>query len=175
MKLKKKSKIEVDQKLSHFAGEADSEEKENAFMNPVKKRGRPLGSKNKAHDEPLPPSLNLDADNVQKIRTYIAPVVELCSEVGFRVSEDEKGRLSPQETEIITQSAASCINLYLPNVMGRHADLIVLTITMAQWSARVFMLRKMNLEALRRQHAMSTDNPVKENSVPSSLGGEIMQ
>lgn len=172
MKLKKKSKPEAESKVSTFAAEAANVETQNEFMNPIK-RGRPKGSKNNVKIE-TPPDLNLDKENVEKLKTYLTPVVDLVSEVGYRVSEDEKGRLSSQEIEIITSSAASCVNLYLPNVLGRHADLIVLTVTMAQWSVRVYMLRQMNLDKLRRQHSPMNVGG-KDESVSAGLGGEIMQ
>lgn len=176
MKLKKKSRPEVDSKISNFASEASNVEQEQGFMNPVKPRGRPKGAKNLPKDAPLPHNMGSDAETLASLKQLVTPVADMLSEVGYRVAEDEKARLSATEIDIITTSAAKCINLYLPNVMGKHADLIVLSVTMAQWSARVYMLRQMNLEKLRSQYR----NSVKENSsnpdeVSAGLGGEIMQ
>lgn len=142
--------------LENLKSDAASEETSNSFMEPKKKgRGRPKGStKAKAEaDRAQNPMGGIGASqnptqDLEKVKGYLRPVVELISMKGVQIAEDERAAMAKTEMEIITDAAANCVNQYLPNVLGEHANAIVLATALGAWAARVLVLRQMKLAEL---------------------------
>lgn len=164
MKHKKlKSKEDKKADLQDLSAKAAQEDSAKEFMNPVRGRGRPKGAKNKPHDPvsgtsasgPTPIS---ESEDLQQVKKYVKPVFEMISGVGVKIAEDNRAAFGPEEMEILVDSGANCINQYLPGLLGEHKHLIVLTATLSQWSIKVYMLRQMNLDKLRRE--------LRSNAVP---------
>lgn len=158
--------------LSSLSSDAASEDQNDSFMEPKKKRGRPKGS-TKKKDTPPPSNAKLGGDlpptreeQIAQTKKYIKPVVGIISNVGVKIAEDEKAAMGTDEMEIIAESAAACIQQYLPDVLGAHANAVVLLTALGNWSLRVYMLRMANLEAMReRAKAMRNVTPPPESPV----------
>lgn len=168
---------DADFELGKLAGDAATEDAVDSFMNPKKKRGRPKGSKNSNQGKNVPPPKGTQnilggdtppsrEEQIAQTKKYIKPVVGIISNVGVKIAEDEKAAMAPNEAEIIAESAAACINQYLPDVLGNHANAVVLLTALGNWSLRVYLLRMANLEAMReRAKAMRNVTPPPESPV----------
>lgn len=173
----KKSEIEIDHALGNLASGAAQEDSVDSFMDPVKKgRGRPKGTKNRPKDgTPAPGASPLGAGNpendprlqLEQTKKYIRPVVEIASKAGVKLCESEEGAMSPSEIEIIAESAAACVQQYLPNALGDHANLIVLLTVTGNWAAKVYMIRLAKIEEYRRRAAAAKHvNPDPSPEMP---------
>lgn len=161
--MKELSSGDSDFELGKLAQDASTEDQNDSFMEPKKKRGRPKGSKNstRSKDAPSPPKgaeriLGGDTpptreEQIAQTKKYIKPVVGIISNVGVKIAEDPAAAMGPDEAEIIAESAAACIQQYLPDVLGAHANAVVLLTALGNWSLRVYLLRMANLEAMREK------------------------
>lgn len=152
-----------DFELGKLAGDASTEDQNDSFMEPKKKRGRPKGSKNFSHQgKNVPPPKGTEKflggdtpptreEQIAQTKKYIKPVVGVISSVGEKIAEDKTAAMTLEEIEIISESAAACIQQYLPDVLGAHANAVVLLASLGQWSLRVYMLRMANLDAMRER------------------------
>lgn len=148
---------DVSLSLDQLKNDVQGEDSADTFMEPGKKRrGRPKGSKNKSSDtqkvnpmgggSDLPPT-----PDVEQTKKLVRPAVEAISFMGVKIAEDPSAAMQPTELEIIVETSALCINQYLPGVLGTHANAIVLSVTLAQWSLRVWLLRQAKLEELKQK------------------------
>lgn len=149
---------DVSLSLDQLKNDVQGEDSADTFMEPGKKRrGRPKGSKNKTSDSnaqrvnpmggpDVPPT-----PDVEQTKKLVRPAVEAISFMGVKIAEDPGAAMQPTELEIIVETSALCINQYLPGVLGTHANAIVLSVTLAQWSLRVWLLRQAKLEELKQK------------------------
>lgn len=153
---------DVTSSLDQLKSDVREEDHVDSFMEPGKKRkGRPKGSKNKT--EKVNPMGSVGAPpipDIEATKKLITPAVSGLSLLGVKLAEDEAAAMQPTEMEVIVESAAACVNQYLPGVLGQHANAIVLSVALAQWSLRVYLLRQATLAKMK-----------KEKEVKETLGG----
>lgn len=149
---------DVSQSLDQLKNDVQAEDSADTFMEPGKKRrGRPKGSKNQKTSDaqrvnPVGGSAELPpTPDVEQTKKLVRPAVEAISFMGVKIAEDPAAAMQPTELEIIVETSALCINQYLPGVLGTHANAIVLSVTLAQWSLRVWLLRQAKLEELKQK------------------------
>lgn len=145
---------DVSSEIEQLKTDVKNEDHVDSFMEPGKKRkGRPKGSKN-APKNPVNP-MGVDGappiPDIEATKKMVAPMVSALSALGVKYAEDEAARMQEPEVIVIVDSAAACINQYLPGVLGAHANAVVLAVTLGQWSLRVYFLRQANMEKLRQQ------------------------
>lgn len=150
---------DVSSEIEQLKSDVRNEDHVDSFMEPGKKRkGRPKGSKNKVSQGSQ--AINPMGDSTQAIpdieatKKLVAPAVSALSILGVKLAEDELAAMQPTEMEIIVDSGAACINQYLPGVLGLHANAIVLSVALAQWSLRVYLLRQATLSKLQKEKQM---------------------
>jgi len=147
---------EAVEKLDTLAKDAAEEPAEGAFMEPKKKRTYKKRKKVVEDETALP-----NAVDIEKTKGYVRPVFGMISNLGVKLAETQEAALGPNEMEICVDAAAQCVNQYLPNVLGEHAALVVLSLTLTNWGVRVAMLRAKRLEELRAQkRAMEATAPL---------------
>lgn len=148
----------VSEALDNLTLHAAQEDNSGTFMNPPAKgkRGRKPGTKNKpknveGNEEGISVAVNPEEQRrqVEAIKGYVEPVFHMLSTVGVKVAESEQAAIGAKELVVMVDAAANCINQYLPDVLGRHAHLTVLSVTMASWGIRVYMIRQAKIEELR--------------------------
>lgn len=163
---------EKDEKLTILANHAAEEDGDQSFMNPVKpkKRGRPPGSKKKenkaepeqteAYGTEIDPQKQIDA-----LKPIVRPLIEVLEKAGVKLAETEDARMGEEVLQCLVDTGSACVHQYLPGVVGAHANLIVFSMTMANWTLKVYMLRMRELERLREEFRMrqaSRENPPSE-------------
>ena len=152
------------ERLQKLEAESKLEASEDTFMEPSKKRKgfkkdgtprAPWGSKTRGgkHVNPIGTEVSEGQSqaDIEQTKKYIRPLMEMVSGVGVRLAETKDAAMGPNELEILTDTASACVNQYLPNVLGEHANLVVFTLTFSQWSLRVYMLRQARLAELRAE------------------------
>lgn len=148
---------DVSAEIENLKTDVQKEDHVDSFMEPGKKRkGRPKGSTNK------PKAVNVMGEassapqipDLEATKKLVKPGVSALSALGVKFAEDETAAMQPPEVEVIVDSAAACINQYLPGVLGAHANAVVLSVTLAQWGLRVYFLRQASLAKLRQEKAM---------------------
>lgn len=145
---------DVSSEIENLKSDVRNEDNVDSFMEPgKKKRGRPKGSKTKVSSETVNPmgGTTPPVPDVEATKKLIAPAVSALSVLGVKLAEDEAAAMQPTETEIIIDSAAACVNQYLPGVLGAHANAVILSVALAQWSFRVYLLRQATLAKLKRE------------------------
>lgn len=148
---------DVDPKLQELAADArvEAEGSEAQFMQP-KKRGRKKGGHNRPKEEREPQAFS--EERIKVNRQLVAPLWGTVSKLGVKIAEDEAAAIAEPEMLIFVDMSARCIEQYLPGLLGEHANAIVLGVTFAQWSLRVYTLRRMKLEILREEHRKKHGN-----------------
>lgn len=136
--------------LDQIEGGAASEDSTGTFMNPVEKKKRKY-AKRKGKEE-APPAQS-PAEQLEATKVWVKPVIGIMSTAGARIAEDERGLMTPSELDVIVNSTAGCIQQYLPDILGKHGNAVVLCVFMTQWTARVYLVRQENLARLRAQKA----------------------
>jgi len=136
--------------LDSIEAGAASEDSTGTFMNPVEKKKRKY-TKRKDKTEEKPEAS--PAEQIEATKVWLRPVVNIMSTTGARIAEDERGLMTIQELDVITNAAAGCIQQYMPDILGKHGNAVVLCVFMTQWSARVYLVRQENLAKLRAQRA----------------------
>ena len=158
---------DVSSEIENLKSDVRNEDNVDSFMEPgKKKRGRPKGSKNNA--KPQTASINPMGGEAQAVpdiaatKKLVEPAVAALSMLGVKLAEDEAAAMVPTEMEIIADSAAACVNQYLPGVLGAHANAVVLSVALGQWALRVYLLRQATLSRLKKEKAL---NAVPDNGV----------
>lgn len=146
-------------KLDQLAADAAGEDSSSSFMNPKKKRGRPKGSKTQTKDaperEPAPePSAQ---EQLEALKPALKPCFEMISAGGVRMSGCPEAAFSLEEMQTLVDTAAACVHQYLPGAVSTHANLIVFSVTIANWSLRVYMLREMKLDEMRQNMRQASE------------------
>lgn len=160
---------DVTSEIEQLKSDVKNEDNVDSFMEPgKKKRGRPKGSTKKATAQvnPMDGTSNPQVPDIEATKKLVAPAVSALSAMGVKIAEDQTAAMQPTEMEVIIDSGAACVNQYLPGVLGAHANAVVLSVTLAQWGFRVYMLRQMNLAKLK--------NEAKLRAVPDN-GVEVKQ
>lgn len=172
-------------KLDDLKEQVAEENPSGSFMNPGEKkgRGRPKGSKNKKEGEEKGEGPEVvtenQAEKIQAIKGYVKPVFTMISAAGEKIAEDKRAAMGAEELNVMVDAAAHCVNQYLPEVLGAHAHLTVLSITFASWSVKVYMIRQSNLEILRRKKQVGEspvqgETPAGAQAVPfSEMGASV--
>lgn len=93
--------------------------------------------------------------NLEQVKNAIRPAFGMLSNVGVKLAESPEAAIGPQEMIVMVDSATACVNQYLPAVLGLHANAIVLSLALGNWSLRVYMLRQAKLEQLREEYRRS--------------------
>lgn len=169
---------QISSKLEGLKSDAQGEENSGGFMSPGKKRGPKKGVKygprpskdasapnNIVGENGATPNAVQDIEQVKKILT---PVFQTCSAIGVKMAETPEAAMGAVELEIMVDSAARCVNQYLPGVLGAHASLIVLTLTFSQWSLKVYLLREAKLQEMRAKQAMKMNSEVNAGIINQS-------
>lgn len=148
---------DVTSEIDKLKSDVQNEDNVDSFMEPGKKRrGRPKGSKTKSPgpenimSAPGAPSV----PDIEATKKMVQPAVAALSMMGVKIAEDDAAAMVPTETEIIVDSAAACINQYLPGVLGAHANAVVLSVALAQWGLRVYLLRQATLSKLQKERQL---------------------
>lgn len=156
---------EVNERVEELAASADTSDSGASFMSPEnappKRRGRPKGSKNKTKDgeatsgpEVLPPEGSQSAaEQIEANKQFLQPVFGIISQAGVKLAGSEKAAIGPNEMVVMVDSAARCVHQYLPNVVGQHTNLVVFSLTVANWGVRVYALREETIAELKRRKA----------------------
>lgn len=157
---------DVSSEIENLKSDVRNEDNVDSFMEPgKKKRGRPKGSKSKPVENAQVNPLGSSAPPVPDIaatKKLVEPAVAALSMLGVKLAEDEAAAMVPTEMEIIADSAAACVNQYLPGVLGAHANAVVLSVALGQWALRVYLLRQATLSRLKKEKAL---NAVPDNGV----------
>lgn len=154
-----------DEAIADLKASVDDGEAPQEFMKP-KKRGRKPGQKNKPKDGASPEVMHglSDKEALLANKRMVRPVWEMLSGVGVKLAEDERAALGAAELEVLVDTSAAVIHQYLPELLGQHANLVVLSLTFGQWSLRVYMLRQANLERLKAEYrAKNGGIPPRQN------------
>lgn len=158
--MKRAASPEVRAHVEDLAADASTEENVGAFMDPAskgdrKKRG-PYKKRNKENSEETTATSseaetqNLAAE-IDKLKPLVRPLWETISTVGVKIAETPDAAIGPNEMVVLVDCSAACVLQYLPGLLGTHASLIVLSLTFGQWASRVYILRQMQLDKLRRE------------------------
>lgn len=148
---------DLSSEIEQLKTDVKNEDHVDSFMEPGKKRkGRPKGSKNRAQtSNPVNPmggeGAPIPIPDIEATKKLVAPAVSALSALGVKYAEDDAAKMQEPEVTVIVDSAAACINQYLPGVLGVHANAVVLAVTLGQWSLRVYFLRQASLAKLRQQ------------------------
>lgn len=161
-------------KLDTLAHEAASEPGEGGFMNPVKKRGRKPGSKNKEKTDaaspanPSPAGHNPDPilqsqQRIEANKQFISGSLDFLDDALFPLHETPDATLKnkPKQKEQIVINGAICMEQYLPDLMNRHMPLILVTMGLGAYgfgiyNARLIKMKEMNERAMRQENKKST-------------------
>lgn len=161
----------VQARLANLKAKAQGEDSGVTFMEPTAKRGRPKGvkdaqpRKSKSNPdggrvegffdkyEPQTDKLPTEAapPDLETLKRTIKPAIQAISNVGVKVAESNDAAMSGEEMETILNSAAECVNLYLPAMLSKHANAVVLAVSLGNYSFRVYMLRQKKLEEMRAE------------------------
>lgn len=152
---------DVSSEIENLKSDVKNEDHVDSFMEPGKKRrGRPKGSTSKGKqtsapinplgDAPAPPIPDIEAT-----KKLVAPAISALSALGEKFAEDSAAAMQKPEMEVIVDSAAACVNQYLPGVLGAHANAVILSVALGQWGLRVYLLRQATLARLRREKAIN--------------------
>lgn len=151
---------DVTSELTELQNDVKNEDNINSFMEPgKKKRGRKPGSKNKPKDANGPAyqsvnpmgGSNPEVPNIEATKNLVKPAIAALSVLGVRIAEDDAAAMQETEMSIIVDSAAACVNQYLPGVLGAHANAVILSVALGQWSLRVYLLRLATIERMKRE------------------------
>lgn len=192
-----KASLSAEEKLNNMASDAADLNKEVGFMDPGAERKRKSGSgrhkkdctceKCVARRSSSGPSLGRQriiggpgeelprpqVDPIQELMPVTTGLVSFYSNWLVQIAEDERARLTKEKSDVLAHTSAVCLNQYFPGVLGSHAALIVLCVTVAETSFAAVKLRRENLEKMkaeaRRQQGVN-QNSVRQNVQP--LGGE---
>lgn len=134
------------------------------FMKPDKKRGRgrPKGSTSEKKEGIPHETKSSAADQIIANKKLMLPMWQAISGVGVKLAEDKEAAIGVVEMEVLVDTSAACVHQYLPNLLGEHANLIVLSVTFAQWSLRVYLLRQAKLEQLIAERRMGKPGSFRE-------------
>jgi hypothetical protein len=160
-------KAKQTEKLTELAEAANQEDDSKGFMDPTvpvkKKRGRPPKIRPDEVSEiaePIGPSI---AEQLEQNKNLVRPLFKICSDAGVKYAGTRDAEIDSTTLSILVDSSALCIHQYLPDVLGRHAALITLSVTFTQWGLRVYMLRQQEIEKIRRTNeAVNTINKMTE-------------
>lgn len=148
------------EKVKVMAQEAKEIDKESSFMEPgLKKKRGPKGPwKNKAQSGPsvqTAPTPNPEAvqeETVNTLKQIIGPVWQVIDSGAVKwAGDDERAALGKERLEIVTHTSAVCVNQYFPDALGKHAPLILLTVTTLTWGVTVFAIRRENIQKLLKE------------------------
>lgn len=148
------------EKLDYLREGAEKDSSPDTFMDPVKKRGRPKGSKNKQskaeHVNPMSGGIattpSADPQRaIDELKPVMRPMWSMISNVGVKLSETPEAAIGATEMEILVNTSAACVNQYLPGLLGTHANLVVLSCTFGQWAVRVYLLRLAKIEQYKEE------------------------
>lgn len=160
-------------KLETFAENARSEGVGNEFMNPgeppKKKRGRPKGSTSKPSPEPEEVQATQEPSRDERLhanKQLLEPCFKILSEAAIRKTGKIEAGFTNQELDVLCISGAECIEQYLPNLVGKHANLIILSMTLGAWSYRVARIYEMEAEKMREAgNAFTPPTPPAQDPV----------
>lgn len=168
-------------KLDEMATNARAEGAGQEFMNPgeppKKKRGRPKGSTSKPQVDAIPEDLQAQAEpsreeRLEANKQLLEPCFKILSEAAIRKTGKVDAGFTNQELDVLCTSGAACIEQYLPNLVGRHANLIILSMTLGAWSFRVARIYEMEASKMRETggdypppQSEGTSDPVKDLEV----------
>lgn len=169
------------QKLENMKIEANDLERDTPFMSPgVKKRGR--GRPRKQPGENITTSSGPSApptstENIETFKQILGPVFKTVSQVCVEVTDEPSAAMTEMEHQLITQSSSACINQYIPEALGRHANLMLFITISGTYSARIFLMyqakKKMILEMQEQRKAkMNGAQPMQEHDhgMPQVVG-----
>ena len=146
---------DVSAEIENLKTDVKNEDHVDSFMEPGKKRrGRPKGSKTKtASAAPVNPMGEgaPQVPDIEATKKLVAPAVAGLSALGVKLAEDEAAAMQKTEMEVIVDSAAACVNQYLPGVLGEHANAVVLSVALGQWALRVYLLRQATLSRIKKE------------------------
>lgn len=147
-------------KLDSLAHGAASEPGEGGFMNPVKKRGRKPGSKNKEKEEsgpsnPSPAGHNPDPilqsqQRIEANKQFISGSLEFLDDALFPLHETPEATFKhkPKQKEQIVINGAICMEQYLPDLMSRHMPLILVTMGLGAYGFGIYNARMVQLKKM---------------------------
>lgn len=164
-----------EQKLDHMANQAAEHIGDSGgFMEPgTKKRGRPKGSKDKRSGPTQDPgartqgsSTNSAAggptvDHTAELIPLVRPLWLIADRTAVEYAGDERAALGADRLQVLVQTSAQCLNQYLPDVLGKHAPLCVMLVTVMQWSVIVYSVRRDNIEKIKRERVINPNTPVQ--------------
>lgn len=176
--MKRAASPEVKATLDDLSVDASTEENVGAFMDPVSKRGKRGPYKKRGRDESEEKTSEAETQNlaveIDKLKPLMRPMWETVSTLGVKIAETPDAAIGPNELIVFVDTSAACVHQYLPGLLGTHANLIVLSLTFGQWAARVYMLRQMQLDKLRREINPSGMPDVEMHQAnPSDMRGSM--
>jgi len=161
------------EKLTNLASDAASIEKDGGgFMNPGEKRKRgpykkrgqagPENGVNQtrstAKDQPSVAS-GPAIDPIKELKPLTATVVGMYSNVLQMYAEDERARPDDKTQDCMAEASAACLHQYFPDTFGKHAALILLATIVGTTSFNAWILRRENLEKLKRERRETEIKP----------------
>lgn len=161
-------------KLDDLAREAASVEADSTggFMKPgqqVKRgRGRPKkepGAQGTtggtSHQAPGAGGLSgTTVDNTETYKQILSPVWQTVSQVAVQITQEPQAGMTTNEHALITQSSAACVQQYVPDALGRHANLVLLMASLGTWSGRVYLLYLAKKEEIEIQKKKNKEREV---------------
>lgn len=153
-----------EEKLQNMALDAKEASATNGFMQPGTKskgRGRPKGSKNEKSGAPKdagrgPDSSNdpgrpggPNTDHTAELIPLVRPLWLMADRMALEYAGDNRASLGAERMQILVQTSAQCLNQYLPDMLGKHAPLCVLLVTVMQWGVVVYSVRQDNIQKMK--------------------------
>lgn len=161
-----------EEKLNIMAQNAKAETSAGGFMNPgAKRRGRRPGSKNQARSGPgvaggtsgpgpmAGGTPQPHVDPIAELMPVTKGLATFYSNFLVQIAEDERAKLTEEKHAVISHTAAVCLNQYFPGVLGAHAALIVLSVTVLETGMSAMRFRNENLEKLREEKKNKYSQP----------------
>lgn len=171
-------KTSPEEKLTKMANDAkEASSISGGFMEPgTKKRGRPKGSKFKSgapedggartsqsyNGAEKAPGGGPSVDHTADLMPLVKPLWQIADRTAVQYAGDERAAIGSDRLQILTQTTAQCLNQYLPDILGKHAPLCVLLVTVMQWGVVIYQVRTDNINKMKNErNAGNSTQPSK--------------
>lgn len=187
--------LEGPAKVKAMAEEAKQIDQSQSFMEPGtktegKKRGPKGPWKNKkdsggaagmgsAGNGPTllsgPTPEQIQAETIKSLEQILDPLWSLIDAQAVAWAGDDRRASLGERKPLVVHTSAICLNQYFPDALGRHAPLILLTVTVATWSVGVFAVRADNIRKLREEKRLRDEaaSGPRENRANGAAGAPI--